>query len=758
MILLLNLLFAFLTKSIYAVQANKPLILYGTIVTPTAEVLKESQDGAELITTLQKGTTVKIRGTNLNGKWLFVYADNKKIGWIKKENLNYTPPVSLNFELNKVIGEDKSNGILVKAGLIFANNEFLYILEKTYPYNLIKFTIDGEYLQNIPITYSWIKYENQLNYIVLIIDKENIYTNANAPNILSQYTQEGKFQKDIIKDRVSSINDVFYDLKSNQLYCLDVKEKSVKIFTTDGKLSKLIFLSQSQNPKKMAIDTVNKQIYILDSNSFYDTYIVKADVLNVRSMPGTDAPVITTVNSNSFIKVLLDKVEAKDKSNYKWVKIEVSENNYGYVALEFLQKIKALGEIQLYSYEGELKNIISLKNTLLHQSQDNFRLYPDSNIIRELNDINFVDSSGLFVAIGSFLENTYVSSINICKIEGKNFISYDTVNGNTESKFAVTALKFFISNNSGTVSVLNNEGTYLEEIGQKNKYKPALIQLLGINKDDNIIIFDKRLNTISLWKDFKIQKEINLVREEVDEYQLLTLITIDEQNILTGEKVYKEEKLIRFLDIFSNGEITYSPFLSYLQQETKAYMGLNRNNERILITKGKSLHGDAYIQIFDKNNTSLRIWENMGEIFNVFPPEELKNINIKDAEIIGFNQKGEAYLKVKDKKATGFILYRLMLNSKNPCKIMDKINFYEALESFNANLPDIKKIILSNYGFTYILYSTEKQNNCISIFSPIGNLVKNIETDKNLQDMIIDSKENIFIADYFGVYRLILNQ
>jgi len=760
--ILIFLFFSFSTERMYASPANKPLILQGTIITPVAEILKEPKDGAEFVTTLQKEANVEIRGTSLDDKWLFLSTSDKKHGWIKKEKLNYNTPENLNFELVKVIGEEKGDGVLIKAGLVYANNDFLYVLDSVYPYNLLKFTFDGQFIQNIPITYSWVKDKSQLNDIVLSIDKENIYTNASAQNILSQYSEDGKVKKDIIKEGISSIKDVFYETRSKQIYCLDVKEKSVKLFTEEGKLNKLIFLSQSKNPKKITIDVADKNIYVLDSTPFYDTYIVKADILNVRSSPGTDASIIATAKSDSFIKVLPEKVESKDESKYKWVKIELSENNYGYIALDFLQKIKAAGEIQIYSYEGEFKSTISLKNTLSHQLENNFRLYVESDLNRIINDINFSSSSGLLVSMTSLVENTDVSSINICKIEGENFITYESVTGNLESRFAISSLKFFVSNSFGTVSVFNNEGNYLNDIGQNVDKKPAVIKLLGINKDDNIIIFDQRLNTISMWKDFKILKEINLLKEKVSKTESWSLFNTNEQNIIIGETVYNDVNLIRFLEIPSSGEINYSPFLFSTPPLLKEgegniipCMGINNNNEKILaITKGKSLYGEGFMEIFTKNNTPLRIWKIMDEILTLFPSEEQKKINSKDAEIIGFNQKGEGYIKLRDKKSSTFVLYRLLLNSKEQIEVLDKINFYDALESSKSGFPAIKKIIRSDYGFTYILYMDKTSK--LAIFSPTGNLAKHITTDKHLQDIIIDSKNNIFIADYFGVYSLLI--
>ena len=723
-----------------------PLVLNGSVVTPTATIFKEPKDDADILTNLSKDAKIDIIGNTIDYKWLQVYYQPRKQGWIKREKITYTV-IAPDFDFTKFVGNEKNDGILIKPYLIKTFNNFVYVLDRGYPDKILKFNINGDYVSSVPLNYLWPKTDSDYDDVVLAIDEnENIYTNSDAQNILNQYSPDGKVKTVIIKEGISYLKDLFYSVRNKRIYCLDSNDKTVKIFSPDGKFIKFVFLEQALNPQKISLDENSEKIYVLDKTALYDAYVVNTEVLNVRVSPSTDAAIMATLKTDSFVKILSDKVESKADDRYKWKKIEISEDKSGYVAFDFIKKIKASGELQIYSSSGEVKSAISLKKTI-NIVNENFPLYTENNnFTRTITDINYSNFSGLTMSINSSMENSEINNINICKLSSDllSFNSFEIINGSDKAKLCAGATRVLAINNSGSISVFNNEGQYIKEMGRTSGLKPLFIKILGTTSDNNIIVLDIGTNSIYLYDETAgIKKEINLTKEPLTPKNYFYLSGESISNILFGEVLIKENNIVRLAGYDAAGSVKYSRSLP-VPPFNEIIMGINNLDEKIIMTKGKLL-GRNILQILDKNNNPIRKIRIKEDLVALFAPEEIKGMKIQDLEAVAIDQKGYIYFKVRDKKADRYLLHRFSISSTEPGKLIDKLNLYELLDP----AAEIKKIMRSDYGFTYILFPRK-----IAVFSPLGNLVKTVEVKKDLQDMIMDKDNTVFFADYFGIYKL----
>ncbi len=554
-----------------------------------------------------------------------------------------------NFE---VIGTDGDNHL---GGNDFDNRIINYLIKDFYEetgFDLNK--INDSYALNKLRYYSELAKIDLSNYSEANIDIENLYHGINLNKIILRSDFE-LLCKDLFKKCIDITDKILFDTKINKN---DIDE----ILLIGGsslipKIREMISnyfnkeIKLKINPKEAvvlgaAIKASNKNINNINKFNLFDCTPFNYGISNI------DNQMVVILKKGTKIPISKTEIFLNSYDNQNNVSINIYEGKY-----EDINKNNKIGFFNLYNLpankkKGEIKIEVNFeidKNNILHVTAKE-------------------NSKGIFKTVN--IIDDKIKDLDILK---------QKING-----------YFIVENYKGKIK----------------EYEEKYIKSKNINDLKELInAFEKYINGLKIDKmnEFDKEKYLHYIGQLFEKYILLF-----NENISKNEIEQYELKIINYLDIMKENDLTVDYYINLFKDELKIKYNLLIKNMEYYNEKGiiflEKINDKDYnkaleyfykgIILFKKNvdknsNNNINDFETINTIYN-----SLKLNYIKTQALI-YYQKGETYLKSGDEN-----------NDINKYEI-SLLNFQKAYEKLKNNIP---KSLNTNSIFENISLSLETES------------------------------------------------
>lgn len=740
-----------------------PFELYGKILL-TSDIYESFSDKSNRIVSVPEGTKVKIIDTNFNHEWLKISTNKDYKGWIKSSSVEVIKNTFPKFTYEIPFEKNSKQAIFQPIDLVVKKNN-IYVLD-SYNYNFFKLDFDGTIQRSLKIEYPWYTPKDNYEDIVFTVDNnENIYTNSKTSDTIFKYNKEGKFILDFGSKQFTKIKSINYDSFSNSLYVLDSSQKNIKVFTEDGELKKIIFLSHIKEPEKIEINSLKKIIYVLDNEGIEKgtpVYFVKAYSLNVREEGSIESKIKASLPCGTILKILEEGLSKKD--NYTWVKVLLPDNTQGYVAFEFLQKVFIKGKIQVYDFDGNYKEEISFDSFSLliknPESYENNYIYGKTN--RYISDFKNEDNK-LYLLLVDQNNNFKYASIYTYEIGSSNYFITKPITIGIEKLYKFNTDFIFIDRFK-TLQIYDRNGILKKSLFEENSKKLLFPKALTIDSNNNIFVLDEGKNTIEVFKSDGSNNSIYINHPETDIWGYYDIVVNNKNQLFLIKYLQTEETIIGVIkyDLNSN-EILYEDFIASLNNYSiPPKLGII-DDLYFLSMNSNFLGKETKFILFNSNNLVIKTYQKYDELKRFFSQDFNKYLILNNMSLEGIDGKNNLYMNIINSRTYKSSLYRIELDKTGKADIITQIDYPlltndQKNKNINLTQSDIETLCIDrdSNGFIYILYKNRKSDFSIVIYEPTGMYWGEIKLSlKNPNCIKVDNNGNIWVLDQFNLYKFI---
>jgi uncharacterized protein YraI len=786
-----KLLKSFLYLSLAFVSLNTSLIVSAEQITMdatvTADILVVRQDPkaeGTIVTSLKKGSKIRIIGSDDSREWFQVLVQNKK-GWVSQKSVQVNYNGSVNYNTVSTIGTANPQGILNNALKIAVSGDNKYVLDSSEKYWLNIYDKNNNFVSRRELNYPWVTNRADENYIVIAVDEEkNLYTNATDRNTITRFDQSGQKNGEIKADLLGDVSFIIYDSLEKILYSLDNSQKTIKGFDKKGAVVKNIFLSETNSPKSFALN--NGKVYVLDYPESINPqlYYVNSYSFALRNNYDVKAPVVENLSRGSILKfnpeaktykskALIDDDPSKAKE-ISWIDFsEKGKNMYG--VAEELKKVTAQGEIDIYKTSGEPVDTVLFNKKWTLTSPDRHKVFNDSDIFRKMIGVNVDNDGTIIVPVLSKIKNTGTASLNYYYFN-INEDSYKVsqplpFNDISQIPSAFSAKNIFTTNSRGYLTVINENGIEKENIGRVNPSKFNVPEKISLN-NNKLYVFDRGNFTFGEYDLNGEPLKSRRIDQGSDLFNWADVFYRD-NTVMMAKTLDAEEKKLG-IEIYNlNFKKIFDKWLMSIEANTLPKVAYTDKNEIFVAGKGSFYGKKSFLTMFNDKGHLINFWKDESDLIRLFPEAIHRNIKNNSLRLVGFDQDANIYIFNALTLATNQSrISKVSINTEGKGEIIKNFDsrFFndtnindltreklETLPFSNTIDGEVLDIKTGKNGFTYFLYKDKNTKIArLGLFDPTGNFWKEFSFNNfgSVHGFNLDNQDNIWITEDSGIKKL----